>query len=102
MFFFLNNIFLIISTGNTVDANKTININSDASVRELKGPTRPVSGEQDRAFLLACFSFVDLVVIFDSPRCDREIAALAPEGYAKGGDYTVESLDSAERNALLA
>ena len=76
-------------------------INSDESVRSLKGPTRPVNMESDRAFLLACLEFVDGVVIFRSSRCDRELAALKPDVYAKGGDYTVESLDPSERAALL-
>ena len=77
-------------------------VNSDASVRALKGPTRPVNAELDRAFLLACLKFVDGVVIFHSSRCDAELAALKPDVYVKGGDYTVESLDPSERSALLA
>ena len=76
-------------------------INSDASVRALKGPARPVNMENDRAFLLACLEFVDGVVIFRSSRCDAELAALKPDIYVKGGDYTVESLDPSERAALL-
>ena len=76
-------------------------INSDESVRALKGPTRPVNLEADRAFLLACLEFVDGVVIFRSSRCDRELAVLKPDVYVKGGDYTVESLDPSERAALL-
>lgn len=76
-------------------------VNSDASVRTLKGPSRPVNAEDDRAFLLACLEFVDGVVIFRSSRCDAELAALKPDVYVKGGDYTVESLDPAERAALL-
>ena len=76
-------------------------INSDASVRALKGPSRPVNMEDDRAFLLACLEFVDGVIVFRSSRCDRELAALKPDVYAKGGDYTVESLDPSERAALL-
>ena len=76
-------------------------INSDEPVRALKGPTRPVNLEADRAFLLACLEFVDGVVVFRSSRCDRELAALKPDVYVKGGDYTVESLDPDERAALL-
>ena len=77
-------------------------VNSDASVRSLKGPSRPVVNEVDRAYMLSSLRFVDKVVIFDGARCDRELAALAPDVYVKGGDYTVESLDPAERSALLA
>lgn len=76
-------------------------INSDDSVRELKGPTRPVNVEYDRAYILSCLRFVDAVVVFSGKRCTAELAALAPDAYAKGGDYTLETLDSEERNALL-
>lgn len=76
-------------------------INSDDSVRALKGPTRPVNCEYDRAYLLGCFAFIDAVVVFDGKRCTRELAALAPDAYAKGGDYTIETLDPEEREALL-
>ena len=76
-------------------------LNSDDSVRRLKGPTRPVNCEYDRAFLLCSFSFVDAVVIFSSPRCTAEILALSPDVYAKGADYTVEKLDPEEREALF-
>ena len=76
-------------------------INSDESVRALKGPTRPVNREADRAFLLACLEFVDGVVVFRSSRCDSELSALKPDVYVKGGDYTIDSLDPAERAALL-
>ena len=75
-------------------------VNSDASVRALKGPTRPLQCEDDRAFLLCSLKAVDKCVIFDSPRCDRELEALAPDVYVKGGDYTEDSLDPGERAAL--
>lgn len=76
-------------------------INSDESVRELKGPTRPVNCEYDRAYLLGCFSFIDAVVVFNGKRCTKELEALSPDAYAKGGDYTLETLDPEEREALL-
>lgn len=76
-------------------------INSDDSVRALKGPTRPVNCEYDRAYLLGCFAFIDAVVVFDGKRCTKELNALAPDAYAKGGDYTIETLDPEEREALL-
>ena len=75
-------------------------INSDRSVRELKGATRPLVSETDRAYLLGALESVSRVVIFDSQRCDRELAALAPDVYTKAGDYTLEKLDTAEREAL--
>lgn len=76
-------------------------LNSDASVRALKGDSRPVVCEEDRAFMLNSLRCVDRAVIFDSQRCDRELAALAPDIYVKAGDYTVETLDPTERKALL-
>lgn len=75
-------------------------VNSDASVRELKGPSRPINAERDRAFLLTCLRFVDGAIVFHGKRCDRELAALKPDVYVKGGDYVVESLDPDERAAL--
>ena len=75
-------------------------VNSDASVRALKGPTRPLQCQEDRAFLLCALKPVDKAVIFDSPRCDRELELLAPDVYVKGGDYTAENLDPGERTAL--
>ncbi len=77
-------------------------INSDAAVRALKGPTRPVNDEYSRAYLIASLKAVDAAVVFDSERCDRELAALAPDIYAKGGDYTVATLNPLERAALLS
>lgn len=76
-------------------------LNSDESVRRLKGPSRPICRENDRAFLLACMEFIDAVVIFNSARCNREIETLKPDVYIKGGDYTVEKLDPDERKALM-
>lgn len=76
-------------------------VNSDASVRQLKGPERPVVDEYSRALLLCSLRAVDAAVIFDSPRCHRELAALAPDIYVKGGDYTIDQLDPDERAALL-
>ncbi len=75
-------------------------VNSDASVRALKGPARPVNAENDRAFLLTQLKAVDKAVIFDGARCDRELAALAPDVYTKAGDYTLDKLDASERAAL--
>jgi rfaE bifunctional protein nucleotidyltransferase chain/domain len=77
-----------------------IALNSDASVRELKGPLRPIQTEEQRAYALAATSFVDGIVIFREKRLTREILALKPDVYCKAGDYTLEKLDSEERSAL--
>ncbi len=76
-------------------------LNSDASVRALKGESRPIVCEDDRAFMLNSLRCVDRVVIFNSSRCDKELAAIAPDVYVKAGDYTVETLDPSERQALF-
>ena len=75
-------------------------LNGDESVRALKGPTRPINSEQDRAEVLAALACVDFVTLFHTPRVTAVIRAVRPHIYAKGGDYTVESLDPGERAAL--
>jgi rfaE bifunctional protein nucleotidyltransferase chain/domain len=75
-------------------------LNSDASVRELKGPLRPVMDEKSRAFILGQLRAVDAVVIFRGKRLADEITALEPDIYCKAGDYTLETLDPTERAAL--
>ncbi len=77
-------------------------LNSDASVRELKGPHRPILDEASRASTLAQLRSVDGVVIFGGKRLAREITALKPDIYCKAGDYTLATLDPSERAALEA
>ena len=77
-------------------------VNGDASVRTLKGPTRPINGEQDRAEVLAALECVSYVTIFPGIRVTDLVREVRPQVYAKGGDYTVESLDPGERVALEA
>ncbi len=76
-------------------------VNSDASVRQLKGPDRPLNSEDDRAYALASLRCVEATFVFPGPRLDAEISQLKPDVYTKAGDYTVESLDAGERAALL-
>ena len=75
-------------------------INSDQSVRELKGPERPLNGESDRAEVLAALRCVDHVSVFENKRVTEVIRQLRPTVYAKGGDYTLETLDPQERAVL--
>jgi D-glycero-beta-D-manno-heptose 1-phosphate adenylyltransferase len=77
-------------------------LNSDESVRALKGPLRPVQTETERAYALGATWFVDGIVIFRQPRLTPEIEALQPDVYGKAGDYTLEKLDPGERAALEA
>ncbi|MCD8284270.1 MAG: adenylyltransferase/cytidyltransferase family protein [Opitutae bacterium] len=77
-----------------------IGLNGAESVRALKGATRPVQGDLERAFTLAALEFVAGIFLFHTPRLDAEIRLLRPDVYAKAGDYTLETLNPAEREAL--
>lgn len=69
-----------------------VGLNSDASVRRLKGPERPINNEQDRALLLAAFSFVDHVILFEEDTPYNLIQRVQPDILVKGGDYVVENI----------
>ena len=71
-------------------------LNSDDSVRRLKGPGRPLNSQQDRARLLRGLEWVDAVVVFDEPTPIAALEKLRPQLWVKGGDYTVESLPETE------
>jgi D-glycero-beta-D-manno-heptose 1-phosphate adenylyltransferase len=79
-----------------------IALNADTSVRALKGPSRPVQTEEQRAYALGALACVDAVVVFRTPRLTAEIRALRPDTYCKAGDYTLEKLNAEERAALEA
>jgi D-beta-D-heptose 7-phosphate kinase / D-beta-D-heptose 1-phosphate adenosyltransferase len=74
-------------------------LNSDASVRRLKGPDRPLQSEGDRAAVLAALGGVDAVVVFDEPTPEAVLDRLRPDVFAKGGDYALSDLPEA---SLLA
>ncbi len=67
-------------------------VNSDASVRRLKGPDRPVRSEAERAYVLAAFGVVDVVVVFDEDTPLTLVRALTPDVIVKGGDYDENSI----------
>jgi rfaE bifunctional protein nucleotidyltransferase chain/domain len=71
-------------------------LNSDESVRQLKGPGRPLLSQEDRAAMLAALRCVDWVVIFDEVLANDLLARLRPDIHCKGGDYTAEALPEAE------
>ena len=77
-----------------------VGLNSDRSVRKLKGSGRPIMTEIDRAEILAALECVDLVTIFPEMRATRFLAAARPAIYVKGGDYSSEALNEEERAAL--
>lgn len=69
-----------------------VGLNGDDSVRRLKGPTRPVNPEEDRAVVLGALAAVDAVVIFHDDTPLRLVEALLPDVIVKGGDYTPETV----------
>ncbi len=69
-----------------------VGVNTDASVRRLKGAGRPVNGEEDRAVVLAGLETVDAVVPFDEDTPLELIRALLPDFLVKGGDYSVDTI----------
>ena len=73
-----------------------IGLNSDNSVKRLKGDSRPINNESDRAELLSELGFVDYVVVFDEDTPINLLDELKPDIYTKGADYTVETLPEAK------
>jgi D-beta-D-heptose 7-phosphate kinase/D-beta-D-heptose 1-phosphate adenosyltransferase len=69
-----------------------LGLNTDASVQRLKGPTRPVVGERERARVMSALAAVDAVVLFDEDTPLELIRALHPDVLVKGGDYSVETV----------
>jgi D-beta-D-heptose 7-phosphate kinase/D-beta-D-heptose 1-phosphate adenosyltransferase len=69
-----------------------VGLNSDASVRRLKGPTRPVRSESERAYVLASLAMVDAVVVFGQDTPLELIRLLQPDVLVKGGDYTEDTI----------
>jgi len=84
----------------TLGDSLIVAINSDESVKILKGENRPVNLEMDRAFVVGSLKSVTATFIFRGPRLADEILLLQPDIYTKAGDYTVETLDPSERKAL--
>jgi D-glycero-beta-D-manno-heptose 1-phosphate adenylyltransferase len=71
-------------------------LNSDESVRQLKGPGRPLMPEIERAEILAAISFVDYIVIFQEPNLERLLLEIRPDIHCKGTDYTADSVPERE------
>jgi rfaE bifunctional protein nucleotidyltransferase chain/domain len=103
-----NGVFDLLHTGHLYYLKKArelgdaliVALNGDASVRALKGPTRPVQNEEQRAYALGALECVDGIIIFGAPRLTAEIGALRPDIYCKAGDYTLDKLNADERAAL--
>ena len=76
-------------------------LNSDRSVRELKGLARPILQAAERAEVIAALACVDYVMIFDDPTPQRVIATLLPDVLVKGGDWSIENIVGREEVAAV-
>ena len=86
----------ILSAARALGDALVVGVNTDNSVRRLKGPSRPVRNENDRAHVLAALEAVDAVVLFDQDTPLELIRALGPDVLVKGGDYTVDTVVGAQ------
>jgi rfaE bifunctional protein nucleotidyltransferase chain/domain len=77
-----------------------VGVTSDAGVRSLKGPGRPLNNEHDRAGVLAALASVDAVLIFPELDARAFLQAVSPDIYVKGGDYTLDTINQDERRLL--
>jgi D-beta-D-heptose 7-phosphate kinase/D-beta-D-heptose 1-phosphate adenosyltransferase len=76
-----------------------VGINSDRAVSVLKGPSRPINKQGDRMAIVAALESVDLVVLVDSVRVHDFIEAIRPNIWAKGSEYSIDTLDNGEDSA---
>ena len=73
-----------------------VGINSDASVKKLKGPGRPVQNQNDRALLLASLVMTDAIIVFEEDTPLHLITAILPDVLVKGGDYSIDQIAGAK------
>jgi D-beta-D-heptose 7-phosphate kinase/D-beta-D-heptose 1-phosphate adenosyltransferase len=100
---FTNGVFDILHEGHIFSLSQAaaeadilvVAINSDASVKRLKGPTRPINNENSRALLMASLVMVDAVVVFDEDTPLDVVKAILPDVMVKGGDYRPEQIAGA-------
>ena len=103
-----NGCFDILHAGHVVYLERAANegdllvvgINSDASVRQVKGKDRPIVQEVDRALVVASLRAVDYVTIFADASAEAILEALRPDVYVKGGDYTLDTIHQGERRIV--
>jgi rfaE bifunctional protein nucleotidyltransferase chain/domain len=101
---FTNGVFDILHQGHIYSLSEAakeadyliVGLNSDASVKKLKGETRPINNQDSRALLLASLLMIDAVVIFEEETPLELIKAIMPDVLVKGGDYTVEQVAGAK------
>lgn len=100
---FTNGVFDILHEGHIFSLSQAaaeadilvVAVNGDASVKRLKGPSRPINNERSRALLLASLVMVDAVVIFNEDTPIEVVKAVLPDVMVKGGDYTPEQIAGA-------
>ena len=101
---FTNGVFDLLHLGHITYLSKAaelgdkliIGLNTDASVKKLKGESRPINDQNNRAALLAALFFVDAVILFEEDTPRELIAQLLPDVLIKGADYTVENIAGAK------
>jgi len=101
---FTNGVFDILHAGHILSLSRAareadylvVGLNSDASTKRLKGDSRPINSQEDRALLLASLIIVDAVVIFEEDTPLELISGLKPDVLVKGGDYTLEQIVGAK------
>lgn len=101
---FTNGVFDILHEGHIFSLSQAaaeadylvVAVNSDASVKRLKGPERPVNNEKSRALILASLVMVDAVIIFEEDTPLNVIIQLLPDTIVKGGDYTPDQIAGAK------
>ena len=77
-----------------------VGVNSDASVRALKGTTRPIYPQEARLYLLNALQCVNGILLFDGTDCAHELSLIQPDVYVKSGHYSLETLHPQERRSL--
>lgn len=101
---FTNGVFDILHQGHIFSLSQAakeadiliIGLNADASVKRLKGDSRPVNNQESRALLLASLQIVDAVVLFEEDTPLQLISSVVPDVLVKGGDYTLEQIAGAK------
>jgi len=101
---FTNGVFDLLHTGHIFSLSQAakegdiliIGLNSDSSVKRLKGDSRPVNDHDARALLLAALSMVDAVIIFEEDTPLKLITSILPDVLVKGGDYTIDEIAGAK------
>ncbi|MGB1248482.1 MAG: D-glycero-beta-D-manno-heptose 1-phosphate adenylyltransferase [Chitinophagales bacterium] len=85
-----------LTTAKSFGTKLIVGVNSDSSVKRLKGESRPIKNENERALMLAAYSFIDAVIIFEEDTPKNLIETISPNVLAKGGDYQIENIVGAD------